>query len=126
MFPIGALFSVALWLGNACYLYLSVSFIQMLKASMPVAVFVVSVLLGTTKYNLKTAVNMAVVGTGIAIASYGEINFVIIGVVFQIIAIFCESFRMVLIQVRPSIDAKLAVLGCLLPAHASLRSRSPV
>ena len=30
--PIGALFSIVLWLGNTAYLYLSVSFIQMLKA----------------------------------------------------------------------------------------------
>jgi hypothetical protein len=29
--PIGALFSIVLWLGNTAYLYLSVSFIQMLK-----------------------------------------------------------------------------------------------
>lgn len=31
--PIGACFSGTLWLGNAAYLYLSVSFIQMLKVS---------------------------------------------------------------------------------------------
>ena len=31
--PIGALFSIVLWLGNTAYLYLSVSFIQMLKVS---------------------------------------------------------------------------------------------
>lgn len=98
--PVGALFSIVLWLGNACYLHLSVSFIQMLKASMPVAVFLVGVLLGTTKYSFRTAANMAVVGAGIALASYGEINFVLIGVVLQMIAIFCESFRIVLIQVR--------------------------
>ena len=29
--PIGLLYSGTLWLGNAAYLYLSVSFIQMLK-----------------------------------------------------------------------------------------------
>lgn len=29
--PIGALFSVNLWLGNTAYMYLSVSFAQMLK-----------------------------------------------------------------------------------------------
>ncbi len=29
--PIGALYSCTLWLGNAAYLFLSVSFIQMLK-----------------------------------------------------------------------------------------------
>jgi hypothetical protein len=31
--PIGALYAGTLWLGNAAYLYLSVSFIQMLKVS---------------------------------------------------------------------------------------------
>lgn len=30
--PIGACYAVTLWVGNAAYLYLSVSFIQMLKA----------------------------------------------------------------------------------------------
>ena len=29
--PIGALFAVVLWTGNAAYLYLSVSFVQMMK-----------------------------------------------------------------------------------------------
>jgi len=32
--PIGALFSIVLWLGNTAYLYLSVSFIQMLKVGL--------------------------------------------------------------------------------------------
>lgn len=31
--PIGGAFAVVLWLGNAAYLYLSISFIQMLKVS---------------------------------------------------------------------------------------------
>jgi hypothetical protein len=29
--PIGALFAVVLWTGNAAFLYLSVSFVQMMK-----------------------------------------------------------------------------------------------
>lgn len=36
--PIGVAFALVLWLGNAAYLYLSVSFIQMIKALMPMAV----------------------------------------------------------------------------------------
>ena len=35
--PIGACFAGTLWLGNAAYLYLSVSFIQMLKVCAPLA-----------------------------------------------------------------------------------------
>ncbi|KAE8688120.1 putative sugar phosphate/phosphate translocator [Hibiscus syriacus] len=42
--PIGALYSLSLWLSNSAYIYLSVSFIQMLKALMPVAVYSIGVL----------------------------------------------------------------------------------
>lgn len=49
--PIGALFAGTLWLGNAAYLYLSVSFIQMLKALMPVAVFIVGCGFKTETYS---------------------------------------------------------------------------
>ena len=49
--PIGALFAGTLWLGNAAYLYLSVSFIQMLKALMPVAVFIVGCGFKTESYS---------------------------------------------------------------------------
>jgi hypothetical protein len=31
--PVGALFAMTLWMGNAAYMYLSVSFIQMMKVS---------------------------------------------------------------------------------------------
>ncbi|EFJ40110.1 hypothetical protein VOLCADRAFT_100128 [Volvox carteri f. nagariensis] len=96
--PIAALFSGTLWLGNAAYLYLSVAFIQMLKAQMPVTVFLVGVLLGTEKYSHMYALNMVVVGIGIATASYGEINFNFVGVIFQIGSIVTESFRLCLIQ----------------------------
>ena len=98
--PIGGLFAVVLWLGNACYLYLSVSFIQMLKAAMPVSVFLTSVAIGTTQYSHATALNMVVVAVGVAIASFGEIDFVLFGVVLQIIAIVCESLRITLVQAR--------------------------
>ena len=40
--PIGVAFALVLWLGNAAYLYLSVSFIQMIKALMPMAVWPVA------------------------------------------------------------------------------------
>ncbi|ONK68840.1 uncharacterized protein A4U43_C05F16560 [Asparagus officinalis] len=42
--PIDALYSLFLWFSNSAYVYLSVSFIQMLKALMPVAVYSLGVL----------------------------------------------------------------------------------
>ncbi|BDA42040.1 probable sugar phosphate/phosphate translocator At5g25400 [Coccomyxa sp. Obi] len=92
--PIGALFAGTLWLGNAAYLYLSVSFIQMLKALMPVAVFATGCAFGIESFSTSTLVNMVVVTAGVAIASYGEINFVVIGVVLQLISVMTESTRL--------------------------------
>ena len=89
--------SGTLWLGNAAYLYLSVSFIQMLKALMPVAVFGVGCGLGTESYNNNTMLNMVVVTIGVAIASYGEINFVVLGVLLQLAAVMTESSRLTLV-----------------------------
>jgi len=97
--PIAALFSGTLWMGNAAYLYLSVAFIQMLKALMPITVYSCGVIVGTEKYALNYAMNMVLVGVGVAVASYGEINFNLIGVFFQGGSIVTESFRLVLIQV---------------------------
>ncbi|KAH9779687.1 putative sugar phosphate/phosphate translocator [Citrus sinensis] len=47
--PIGAMFAMTLWLGNTAYLYISVAFAQMLKAIMPVAVFILGVAAGLEK-----------------------------------------------------------------------------
>jgi drug/metabolite transporter (DMT)-like permease len=69
--PIGACYAGTLWVGNAAYLYLSVSFIQMLKALMPVAVFSVGCVFKTNKFDWSTMSNMLFVTLGIAIASYG-------------------------------------------------------
>ena len=56
--PIGLLFSGTLWFGNASYTYLSVSFIQMLKALMPAAVFTVGCFFGTEKFGWPIMTNM--------------------------------------------------------------------
>ena len=103
-----------LWLGNAAYLYLSVSFIQMLKALMPVAVFGVGCGMGTETYSLNTLLNMIVVTIGVAIASYGEINFVVIGVVLQLLSVMTESTRLTLVSTCAAgrLGASAAALPC--------------
>lgn len=97
--PIGACYSVTLWLGNATYLYLSVSFIQMLKALMPVAVFTMGCLMGTEKFESSKLANMGLITLGVAIASYGELNFNGLGVMLQLGSIASESIRLVLVQI---------------------------
>ncbi len=54
----GACHAGTLWLGNAAYLYLSVSFIQMLKALMPVAVFCTGCTFGIESFSVGALANM--------------------------------------------------------------------
>ncbi|KAI3459164.1 hypothetical protein Pfo_015827 [Paulownia fortunei] len=97
--PISAFFASSLWFGNTAYLHISVAFIQMLKALMPVATFVVAVLCGTDKLRWDVFLNMVLVSIGVVISSYGEIHFNVIGTVYQVTGIFAEALRLVLTQV---------------------------
>ena len=63
-----------LWFGNSAYVYLSVAFIQMVKALMPCVILVYGVGIAFKVEHFKPDVmaNMAVIALGVAIASYGE------------------------------------------------------
>ncbi|KAL1210350.1 putative sugar phosphate/phosphate translocator [Cardamine amara subsp. amara] len=97
--PIGALYSLSLWLSNSAYIYLSVSFIQMLKALMPVAVYSIGVLLKKESFKSVTMTNMLSISFGVAIAAYGEAKFDTWGVILQLGAVAFEATRLVLIQI---------------------------
>ncbi|ESW26456.1 hypothetical protein PHAVU_003G121200 [Phaseolus vulgaris] len=97
--PISAFFASSLWFGNTAYLHISVAFIQMLKALMPVATFLVAVICGTDKARCDVFFNMLLVSVGVVISSYGEINFNVVGTVYQVTGIFAEALRLVLTQV---------------------------
>ncbi|KAL5975811.1 hypothetical protein ACLOJK_020139 [Asimina triloba] len=97
--PIGALYSLSLWFSNSAYIYLSVSFIQMLKALMPVAVYSISVILKKDHFNTNTMANMLSISFGVAIAAYGEARFDSWGVLLQLAAVAFEATRLVLIQI---------------------------
>ncbi|XP_020227086.1 probable sugar phosphate/phosphate translocator At3g17430 isoform X2 [Cajanus cajan] len=97
--PISAFFASSLWFGNTAYLHISVAFIQMLKALMPVATFLVAIMCGTDKARCDVFFNMLLVSVGVVISSYGEIHFNVVGTVYQVTGIFAEAFRLVLTQV---------------------------
>ncbi|KAA8542993.1 hypothetical protein F0562_021512 [Nyssa sinensis] len=97
--PISAFFASSLWFGNTAYLFISVAFIQMLKALMPVATFVMAVICGTDKLRCDVFLNMVLVSVGVVISSYGEIHFDVVGTVYQVTGIFAEALRLVLTQV---------------------------
>jgi hypothetical protein len=96
--PIGMFFSLSLMFSNAAYLFLSVAFIQMLKATTPVAVLLVTWGLGIAPPNMKTLGNVSVIVVGVIIASLGEIKFVMIGFVVQVLGIVCEATRLAMVE----------------------------
>ena len=96
--PIGVFFSLSLICSNQAYLYLSVAFIQMLKATTPVAVLITSWALKTEEPDLKKLANVSIIVVGIVLASYGEIAFVLTGFIYQALGITFESIRLVMVQ----------------------------
>ncbi|CAA2974054.1 probable sugar phosphate phosphate translocator At5g25400 [Olea europaea subsp. europaea] len=97
--PIGLLYSVSLWLSNSAYIYLSVSFIQMLKALMPVAVYSIGVIFKKETFRSETMTNMISISIGVGVAAYGEAKFDGWGVILQLGAVAFEATRLVMIQI---------------------------
>lgn len=97
--PISAFFASSLWFGNTAYLYISVAFIQMLKALMPVATFLMAIICGTDRARCDLFLNMLLVSLGVAVSSFGEIHFNVTGTAYQVTGILAEALRLVLTQV---------------------------
>lgn len=97
--PIGIFYSGSLVFSNVVYLYLSVAFIQMLKSVGPVAVLLASWAWGVSKPDVSTLANVLVIVFGVAVASVGEIQFSMIGFIFQVAGTLFEAVRLVMIQV---------------------------
>lgn len=97
--PIGLLFSGSLIMSNTAYLYLSVSYIQMLKAFTPVAILLISWTFRLQEPNKKLGVIVCMISSGVALASQGELRFNLFGFLTQAVAVAFESSRLVMIQV---------------------------
>ncbi|KAJ4341376.1 hypothetical protein N0V87_001765 [Didymella glomerata] len=96
--PIGLFFSLSLICGNQAYLYLSVAFIQMLKATTPVAVLLATWGMGIAPVNLKVLGNVSFIVLGVVVASFGELQFVMVGFLFQVAGIVFEATRLVMVE----------------------------
>ncbi|KIY70689.1 TPT-domain-containing protein [Cylindrobasidium torrendii FP15055 ss-10] len=97
--PIGLLFSGSLILSNTAYLYLSVSYIQMLKAFNPVAILLISWTFRIAEPNRKLALIVFMISCGVALASNGELRFNLFGFLVQAAAVGFEASRLVMIQI---------------------------
>lgn len=70
----------------------------MLKAVTPVAVLIASWILAVEEPNLKKLGNVSAIVIGVVVASYGEIEFRMIGFLFQAFGIAFEATRLVMVQ----------------------------
>jgi drug/metabolite transporter (DMT)-like permease len=94
--PVAACFAISLISSNKAYVFLSVSFIQMLKASTPVFVLGLSVLLGLETSTFTELNLISIISLAVAITSIGELRFNWTGFTFQIVGVVTESARLVL------------------------------
>ncbi|KAK9455597.1 triose-phosphate transporter family-domain-containing protein [Dipodascopsis uninucleata] len=94
--PVALFYSLSLVCSNKAYIYLSISFIQMLKATTPVFVFVISYILKAETFSLDTLLNIWIIVFGVFIASIGELNFNLPGVFFELCGLTFEAIRLVL------------------------------
>ncbi|KAJ7740043.1 TPT-domain-containing protein [Mycena maculata] len=97
--PIGLLFSGSLILSNSAYLYLSISYIQMLKAFTAVAVLLISWISRIAEPNRKLAMIVCMISFGVAITSTGELKFNLLGFFIQAAAVGFEASRLVMIEI---------------------------
>lgn len=96
--PIGACTALSLAAANVAYFYLSLSFIQMLKAFAPVVTYFTLVGFGLDRWSARIMSTLSVVMFGCFIASWGEAHVTVFGLACMLAAEVAEAFRSVGIQ----------------------------
>ncbi|KAG2449545.1 hypothetical protein HYH02_005687 [Chlamydomonas schloesseri] len=115
--PIGACGGLTLWLGNTMYFYLTVAFIEMSRASMPVLTMIALWVTGMEFPTQQVVAAVSVVAVGSAIAAYGEIALTVFGGLLVIANLSMESARMVMTQ--------FLLVGCNMHPLQSLKLTAP-
>lgn len=96
--PIAFFFALSLHFNQSAYVHLSVSFVQMIKTALPAVTFFVSVAWGALHFDAPLLGTILIITVGVFIASYGEIEFVWRGAIYQTLALVFEAIRLVLIE----------------------------
>jgi drug/metabolite transporter (DMT)-like permease len=112
--PVGVCFAASLALSNMAYIYISVAYIQMIKALTPVIVLLISFAIGIEAPTLRLTFYIVLISLGVTISCASQIDASIAGTVMQLAAIFFEALRLCLINIL------LAQKGLKLSAIANL------
>jgi hypothetical protein len=93
--PVGFFSSITLACANIVYVYLSLSFVQMLKAFVPVVTYITHVFVGTDKYNSDFTVSLLAMVLGGMMCMNVSGKATVIGVCVMFGSHFAEAFRTV-------------------------------
>jgi drug/metabolite transporter (DMT)-like permease len=96
--PVGFCMSATLYFGNVAYIYLSVAFLQMMKAFAPVICMLMLFAFGLEKPSILLIAAIVIIAIGTAVAGYGELHFSVIGVAYLLTSETCEAFKLVVQQ----------------------------
>jgi drug/metabolite transporter (DMT)-like permease len=89
-------------MGNVVYLYLTVAFIQMLKAFTPVVTMACLFVAGLESPTRAMIAAVMLTASGTALAAAGEMRLNLLGLMFMFGSELCEAVRLVMTQVRVS------------------------
>lgn len=96
--PVGLCMALTLGFGNLVYMYLTVSFIQILKSFTPVMTMLALFLAKLETPTARLIVSVCLIAAGTALASVGEVNFSTIGIMVMFASESFEAIRLVMTQ----------------------------
>jgi len=94
--PVGLAFVLSLVLSNTAYQYASIPFLQMIKQSNVIIVFMLSLLLGLEQFRTRLVVVLFGVMIATTLTIHGEMNFSLTGLIIQLLCNFAESSKVVM------------------------------
>ena len=98
VFPIGFFTAVTYATGNELYLYMSVSFIQMMKSMSPIVVLFMLVAFKLDVLTTPKLVGVAAMSAGMLVACHAEPSFSLFGLALMVVGEAAEAMRMVFFQ----------------------------
>lgn len=99
LLPVGAMSALTLSTGNLVYMYLSVAFIQMLKAFTPVVTMFLIFSFGLDRPHQEVILAVVGISIGTCVAAYGEVNFSIVGILLMAASEVAEALKLVFTQI---------------------------
>ncbi|KAG2489087.1 hypothetical protein HYH03_012313 [Edaphochlamys debaryana] len=96
--PTGFFMALTFQTGNMGYLYLTVAFVQMLKAFCPVVTMLLLFVARLEAPSTRLVAAVTLIACGVALASYGELNLSLFGLAAMLVSVVAESVRLVLTQ----------------------------